>query len=407
MTSLRGILRTSVLLITAAILASCGRPIAQAELPGGNPVVIPFENHFNKIMLRTEINGTAPQSFALDTGASICAVKWTWAQASGGKIEDLGMLAIAGGEQPIRVGLLGMLSFHLDGLDFTTRRSVVVPMRNIEPYYGINIDGVVGRDLFERFVVEVDFVTQKVTLHEPRTYAATEPGSWLPMATGNGQPEIRASVTMPNGKTAPVTLAIDSGMTRALELNRPFVDSHGGAPTGAGAIVSTTPSVAGEIPVVLSRVPQVKLGAVPLTQVVTEFSRATRGELAKKNPDGLIGGDLLRRFKVVFDYPHQRLLLAPNPAVTEAFEDDMSGMELRAEGAQYAALRVQSIVPGSPAAEVGVRASDLIVSFDGRPLPAHPMETVRARLQKPGRVALEVNRGSERISVVMMLRRIV
>ena len=48
--------------------------------------------------------------------------------------------------------------------------------------------------------------------------------------------------------------------------------------------------------------------------------------------NGNVGYELLKRFSLVVDYPHQRLLLRPNQQFRDAFEHDMCGIDFLATG---------------------------------------------------------------------------
>ena len=80
-----------------------------------------------------------------------------------------------------------------------------------------------------------------------------------------------------------------------------------------------------------------------------------------------MGGDILRRFKVIFDYTRKRMILEPNSQFDESFEYDMSGISLTAEGRDYKILRVGRVFEDTPAAEAGLRDGDQILAVDGKP----------------------------------------
>ena len=79
----------------------------------------------------------------------------------------------------------------------------------------------------------------------------------------------------------------------------------------------------------------VGMGNVQLKNLIARFSRARRGDDASAKYDGLIGGDILSRFTVVFDYSRQRMMLEPNAQFSESFEADMSGLDLQTEGDDF------------------------------------------------------------------------
>src|SRR5207245_627633 len=91
------------------------------------------------------------------------------------------------------------------------------------------------------------------------------------------------------------------------------------------------------------------------------------GAFASSDFSGVIGGELLRRFKVIFDYAHKQMILEPNASFADRFEYDMSGIRLRAEGDDFKTLRVRRVVENSPATEAGVREGDVISAVDGKP----------------------------------------
>ena len=51
--------------------------------------------------------------------------------------------------------------------------------------------------------------------------------------------------------------------------------------------------------------------------------------------DGIIGTEILRRYKVIWDYPHSRVVLEPNNRVSEPYEYNMSGLSLVADGIDF------------------------------------------------------------------------
>jgi hypothetical protein len=49
--------------------------------------------------------------------------------------------------------------------------------------------------------------------------------------------------------------------------------------------------------------------------LAVELSRDKTGLFASSDFDGILGGEMLRRFKVIFDYSRQRVILEPNPQI--------------------------------------------------------------------------------------------
>ena len=86
----------------------------------------------------------------------------------------------------------------------------------------------------------------------------------------------------------------------------------------------------GEFPERLGRVSALRIGSLSLKGPTTSFSTARRGATSGSSYDGTIGGEVLRRFKVILDYAHQEMILEPGSDFSEPWAADSSGLLLRA-----------------------------------------------------------------------------
>ncbi len=71
-------------------------------------------------------------------------------------------------------------------------------------------------------------------------------------------------------------------------------------------------AVGGELSARVGRVPAIRLGGFVVSNPLTQFSQNTSGILATPDLAGIIGAQMLRRFRVIFDYPHGEMILEPN-----------------------------------------------------------------------------------------------
>src|SRR5439155_1582628 len=67
----------------------------------------------------------------------------------------------------------------------------------------------------------------------------------------------------------------------------------------------------GNSQVITGRANAVKLGSFTLKNVPIQLSLDTEGAGASEENDGLIGGEIFRRFKVTLDYSRKRMILEP------------------------------------------------------------------------------------------------
>ena len=153
----------------------------------------------------------------------------------------------------------------------------------------------------------------------------------------------------------------------------------------------------------IGRVNNVKLGRFVIDHPITHFSQATQGDYASAKYDGLIGGEILQRFKFIFDYSRRQMMLEPNSHFAEAYEIDMSGMALVADGDN---LLVDDVDEHSAAAEAGVQGGDILVAVNGRAATELGLDQIRTMFMQDGKeYALSLRRNGKVVQVKLKLRR--
>jgi hypothetical protein len=164
----------------------------------------------------------------------------------------------------------------------------------------------------------------------------------------------------------------------------------------------------GELRLLVGRAVSISIGSVAIPNPVVYISQDKAGALASTDFDGVIGGEILKRFKVVFDCSRNRLILEPNVHYTEPFEYDMSGIRLRAEGDDLRRFRISQVLQGSPAEEAGLHEGDLLDSIDGTPASGFSLDDIYQMLKRQTReYKMLVKRGNEILSVKITTRRLV
>jgi C-terminal processing protease CtpA/Prc len=131
---------------------------------------------------------------------------------------------------------------------------------------------------------------------------------------------------------------------------------------------------------------------------------AGAGRISAVGSIGNIGGQILGRCRVTFDYPRSRIAFEPTDGFERPFETDMSGMSIsrRPEGTM-----VRYVNPGTPAAESGVQVGDRVVTVDGEPVERVDPAALRLRFQQEGRpVRMQVERAGRTLPIEFTLRRL-
>jgi len=122
----------------------------------------------------------------------------------------------------------------------------------------------------------------------------------------------------------------------------------------------------------------------------------------------VLGGEIFRRFTLILDYSRRRIIFEPNAHLPEPVEEDMSGIELGAEGEDFKTLVVNEVAANSPAAEAGLKEEDELTAIDRRPVSEFGLDRIRQMFKQEGKeYVLSIKRGQEIITAKIKLRRLI
>jgi hypothetical protein len=269
------------------------------------------------IFVQASLNGSNPLWFLLDS-ASSSALILDQRRAVELKLPvDARGLGMGAGEDPFEVTYSRGVSVRLAGVEFSDQTVAATPLDTLRLYAGRELDGILGHELFTRFVVEVEYAKGTVKLYEPYPYRYTGRGQVLPASLEGKHFCIRAKVDLDGAQPIEAKLLVDTGAGQILTtLNTPFVDSHRLLPPDWNkAKTRVQVGLGGETRVFAAHARSIELGQLMFHDLAVELSRDKTGLFASSDFDGILGGEMLRRFKVIFDYSRQRVILEPNPEI--------------------------------------------------------------------------------------------
>jgi hypothetical protein len=369
---------------------------------GTSALKIPFELFGNLVLLQVRVNDSDSLRFILDTGADTSVIDAQQAKAL--RLKPQGKMVGSGGGGTAEATFTKGVSINLQGVQLLDQTIYVLPLESLSAL-GRKIDGVLGNDVLKEFVVEIDYLAGTINLYEPQSYRYSGSGEFIPLTMDDGLLFLRASIT-PQG-LAPIEakFEIDSGSTGAILLNTPFVQSHNLLATVPKAIQTNIGGVGGTAKMLIGRVKSLRLGQFAIDHPITRFSQATQGDYASSKYDGLIGGEILRRFKVIFDYSRRQMILEPTAHFAEPYEIDMSGIVLVADGDK---LLIDDVDENSSAAEAGVLGGDILVAINGRPAAGFTLDQIRTMFMQDGKeYLLSLKRDGKVLQIKLKLKRII
>jgi PDZ domain/Aspartyl protease len=297
---------------------------------------IKFKLINNLIILPVEVNGVE-LSFLLDTGVSkpiifnflnlteelqINQTELIYLRGLG---EGESIEALKSKNNILRIGNAISISQDL--------YAIFDPSLNFEPQLGIPIHGIIGYDFLKDFVVNINYSLKYIKIYDPDNYKERKCKKcrFFKLEFHNKKPYIDADIII-NNNDMPVKLLIDSGGSDALWLfeedtnhitipKKYFIDFLGKGLSG---------SVYGK----RSKIDAFLLSDFELRNVNVSFPDSLSIAHAKKIEDrnGSLGGEILKRFNIILDYPNNKITLRKNKNFKTPFYYNKSGITLEHNG---------------------------------------------------------------------------
>lgn len=377
-------------------------------------VRVPFRLSSNLIIIPVQINAQDTLQFVLDTGVSSSLLvdpgkAYTTNQpyARSVTIDGIGKRTAT----KANISIANMLTI---GNVRAFNHNLVVfdeNLLNLSAVLGTPIHGIIGYELFERFAITVNFAGRYLTFREPDEFRYRKSkGNKIPISIVNKKPYLDGVEIGTSAGSKRLNLMIDTGAGHALMLNSasseiPLPDSVIHLPLGVG--------LAGEISGYLGRLPLVTIDEFKLANVLSSFpDSASYGSKigVRGNEYGNIGGELLRRFTITFNYAKGYIILKPiRRFIKVPFEHDMSGIDLRAGGADFNNYFIDHVQKNSPAFQAGLKAGDRILFINNIPSENLELNDIVMLLQKKEgfEIQIVVSRNQEVIASRFVLRSII
>lgn len=276
--------------------------------------VIPIDIYEQRVMVPVRVNGGEAAQFVLDSGAGTSVIAKTYAERIGLKPE--GALRAAGAAGTTSLALAKNVLFNLQGVEFPMSSVTVLEASAGLPFVGTRSEGLLGYDVLSRVVVRIDYEHRQLTLYDPADYVAPQQAAVLPLSFLGNWPLVPGRILLPGRQPIQTKCFIDTGAA-ALMLSTPFTNANHVMDAVADKVEGSIYGAGGESKRFSGHISGIELGAYLVSNPIAGFSADTKeGALASQDIGAIVGGEILRRFIVTFDYPHSRILLEPNGSFT-------------------------------------------------------------------------------------------
>lgn len=296
---------------------------------------------------------------------------------------------------------------------------------NLSSYVGIPVNGIIGYAAFKNCLVEIDYRKKVVLFYKldskfhnkiKKNYTR------VPLSIDNQKPYVNSVVTT-NGSQAQVKLLIDTGNSDAVWLfdklskNIKVPEKYFNDYLGQG--------LSGVVEGKRARINQFSIADFSFESPIVAFPDAVsiKNINVQSGRLGSLGGEILRRFSVVFDYTNGALFLKKNKSYSSSFYYNKSGIEIWHTGGQLVRQTVSNINnsiviqddgvqsesnnskyklelkpvyeignirENSSAAKCGLQAGDVLVAIDKKPVYNYSLQEVNSFLWSEDEIWIEL-----------------
>lgn len=221
---------------------------------------------------------------------------------------------------------------------------------------------ILSDDLFNQAIVDIDFAHHRVAFENPGIVIALPPDA-VKIPLVKRLDSLTVPVSIEGGTPVPFEWYL--GDPAPITVYEPYYEAHQLLQNRASSI-RLGGGLGGQRPQEpIATLNHIQFAGVVFSQVPSVFpSNAVRGS---DSPliSGNIGLALLSRFRLIVDYPHQRLYVTPYAAVERApFAKDRLGLYLSKQSTYFI---VDFVSPSSPAYAAGFRAGERIAAINQKP----------------------------------------
>ena len=310
----------------------------------------------------------------------------------------------------------------------------LIPGKEFElsSHMGININGIIGGDLFRDFVVDINYSLKRIKFNKPESYVykKCKKCQAYNLEFYRNKPYINLTVQSNDNEQIKAKLLIDSGGGDALWLfdksddKISIPEKHFDDYLGKG--------LSGNIYGKRGKISKIIIGEYAFYNANVAYPDFSSVEKAYNftERNGSLASEILKRFKIIIDYPNKKItFVKKSKFYNDPFLYNMSGIVLAYRGSMLVRERDNSMVLGipsqssattielvyryvyafkqsfqiveirkdSPAYKAGLLKNDIILQLNGKPAYDYKLEEIiHIFSTKPGkRIKLLIDRGGK------------
>lgn len=375
------------------------------HLQAARPVAaVPFELSGSYVVIRARINDSKPLSFIFDTGVRNTILT---------HLDSTDQVSLTSGRNIPVIGLgsglevMGIVSeqntLSVGKIKFDNRVVMVLEedVLRLSELNGRVINGLIGADLLQGYVVEVNYSRRKILFYDTATYQRPAKFHTRELIVENNKLYLPMTLFDSSMKIRRIKMFIDTGAL----LNAWFltVNNNSNDIQGPKIYARIGSGFNGDVNGYLAHIPRICLDEFCFDRPIVAFpdSAVVSEVIRRSDRDGTIGSELLSRFNLVFDLHRKQLHFRPNSFFKAPFVYNIAGIELVQSQPPLPGFEVTAVWHDSPAERAGVKVGDELIGINNEIVFALTLSNIRGIFQKPSRqpMQLVLMRDGQRLEV--------
>ncbi|MGV9003764.1 PDZ domain-containing protein [Flavobacterium sp.] len=306
---------------------------------GKSKVVIPFKLIDNLIFIPLTLNGEQ-LTFLLDTGVEE-SILFSLSEENQVALNDVEVIKLKGlGSSDAITGYKSSKNEVAVKQFVDTNHTIYIVLDqefNFSSHVGIAVNGILGYHFFKNHLIEIDYTRQKIYVYAKdhkinRTLQKKYSKDSITLEMN--KPYVFKNIS--NQRTTTRSkLLLDTGNSDAVWV---FNNEKVKIPLGNNSIDDFLGrGFNGNIYGKRSRIDSISFGGHLFKDALTNFpdTLSTQSVSFVDHRVGSIGGEILSRFTILFDYPNRLIYTQPNAMINDPFNFNMSGIEVEHAGLEW------------------------------------------------------------------------
>ncbi len=340
-----------------SILASCQHST--------KPILIEME-YDKHIYLKAMINDSTEARLVLDSGADELLLDQQFFASTGIRINrrQQSLLPGAGTTPKTITVILDTMLTKIGDLRYTPR---YVPLFDLRSILGDKADGVISPAFLQSYLVEIDYSNNLLKLHSGNSIINGFDS--IKMEIRNNRYYLPVHIKVKNGVTIDGLCQLDLGNGGTLFLTSAFAQKNKLETTVDRKIkfFNVSGGAGGRIDGYQFRAASLQIGKHKLALPIIEWSLDSTGAMARSDHSGLLGNEILEKFRTIIDFKTGVLYLQPDKNNNKPFLGPILGFSYtKVKAGSEEVLEVKGLYEGSAAEKTGLQPGDLILAINGR-----------------------------------------